>query len=218
LPKSTPLEDAPGWRVREHPRHHSWRAGYVIVPVALIVGLLQLLVSSDGNRGEWPERRPADATAPAATATPAAPAERRRAQSLESTGRSSRPLASGPGPADEAAGVGPTQARVFIHHAAGAGNALPAIQLAAYLQTRGFAVTDIRAVDVEIRAPSVRFFFGPDRPEGRRLVDAIGAFYAKAPGQAPYEVADFSGFLPKPRRGTIEVWLSPPDAGESHST
>jgi hypothetical protein len=194
--------------VREHPRHHSWRAGYVIVPVALIVGLLQLLVSSDGNRGGGP-----DTTAPTATGASSAPQEQQGPRLSESPGRTGA-VGQLPPPATAA----PTQAQVLIHHAAGAGNALPAIQLAAYLQTRGFAVTDIRAVDVEIRAPSVRFFFGPDRPEGRRLVDAIGAFYAKAPGRAPYEVADFSGFLPKPRRGTIEVWLPPPVADASHST
>ena len=44
------------------------------------------------------------------------------------------------------------------------------------------------------------------------------AFYAKAPGRAPDEAADFSHFSPKPRRGNIEVWLPAPAAGGSHST
>ena len=112
----------------------------------------------------------------------------------------------------------PPQVRIFIHHTAGPGNALPAIQLAAYLETHGFAVTDIRQVDVPIERPSVRYFSGGDRRESRRLVDAIGAFYAKAPGRAPHEAADFSQLVPKPRRGSIEVWLPAPGADASHST
>jgi len=193
------------------------------VPAALIVGLLQLLIPADGNRGGWPGKRPAEATA-----TSAASPERRQASLSESTGESAeprrpplpdpRPPASSAGLADGASAAAPIPARVFIHHTVGARNALPAIQLAAYLQTRGFAVTDIRAVDVEIERPSVRFFFDGDRPEGRRLVDAIGTFFANAPGQAPHEAADLSHFSPKPRRGIIEVWLPATGADASHST
>ena len=77
---------------------------------------------------------------------------------------------------------------------------------------------DIRPVDFEIERPSVRYFFDGDQPGSRQLVEAIGAFYAKAPGRAPDEAADFSHFSPKPRRGNIEVWLPAPAVGGSHST
>jgi hypothetical protein len=122
------------------------------------------------------------------------------------------PLADGQ--AGEAAAVGSGPTRVFIHHRAGTRNALPAIQLAAYLQEHGFAVTDIRAVDSQIEQPSVRYFFEGDRPDSRRLVKAIAAFFAKAPGQAP-EAVDFSHLSPKPQRGNLEVWLPDPRDDET---
>jgi hypothetical protein len=224
------LEGAPGWRVIER-EQRSWRAGYVIVPLAILVGSLQVVIPSNSNRGGWSQDRhqasPADAPAPTTEGEIGAPQAQRQPQQLpQSTGRSaeiqrpplpdSRPLASS-NPADEATAAGPTPIRVFIHHTAGAANALPAIQLAAFLQARGFDVIDIRPVDFEIERPSVRYFFDGDQPESGRLVEAIGAFYAKAPGRAPDE-ADFSHFSPKPRRGNIEVWLPAPAAGEAQST
>jgi hypothetical protein len=227
------LEGAPGWRVVERAQQRSWRVGYVIVPLAILVGSLQVLIPSDANRGGWSQDRrqasPADAPAPTTEGAIDAPRAQRQAQQLpESTGRSAepqraplpdaRPLASSNPPADEATAAGPTPMRVFIHHTAGAENALPAIQLAAFLQARGFDVVDIRPVDVEIERPSVRYFFDGDQPESGRLVEAIGAFYAKARGRAPDEAADFSHFSPKPRRGNIEVWLPAPAAGESQSS
>jgi len=223
------LEGAPGWRVIER-EQRSWRAGYVIVPLAILVGSLQVLIPSDSNRGGWPQdgrqASPADAPAPIVEGEIGAPQPQRQEPS-QNTGRSaefqrpplpdSRPLASSE-PADEATAAGPTPIRVFIHHSAGAANALPAIQLAAFLQARGFDVIDIRPVDFEIEWPSVRYFFDDDQRESRQLVEAIGAFYAKARGRAPDEAADFSHFSPKPRRGNIEVWLPAPAVGESHST
>jgi hypothetical protein len=226
------LEGAPGWRVVEREQQRSWRAGYVIVPLAILVGSLQVLIPSDLNRGGWPQDRrqaaPADAPAPTTERAIDAPQAQRQAQQLpESTGRSAepqrapladaRPLASSE-PADEATAAGPTPIRVVIHHTAGAENALPAIQLAAFLQARGFDVVDIRPVDVEIERPGVRYFFDGDQLESGRLVEAIGAFYAKARGRAPDEAADFSHFSPKPRRGNVEVWLPAPAAGESQSS
>lgn len=190
--------------VIERPKRRSWRAGYVIVPIALIVGSLQVLI---------PSHRDGLGSLEAERAAKAPQAER---QPQESPLPDPRPLVNGPSAADEAA-VAPIPIQVVIHHAAGARNALPAIQLAAFLQTRGFDVSDIRPVDVEIERPSVRYFFAGDQPETRRLVEAIAAFFAKAPDQAPHEAADLSHSSPKPRRGNIEVWL-PPAAGGSQST
>jgi hypothetical protein len=224
--------------VVERPQRRSWRAGYVIVPLALVVGSLQVLVASDYDPVGWSDGRQAPALdassssseepAPSGQPAGAPQAERQQQQPFESTGRSAqparpplpdpRPVASSAAAADKAAAVEPSAIRVFIHHAAGTSNALPAIQLAAFLQTRGFTVTEIRPVELEIEQPSVRYFFEGDQPESRRLVKAIGAFFAEAPDRAPDQAADFSHFSPKPRQGNVEVWLPPPGAEESQSS
>jgi hypothetical protein len=85
---------------------------------------------------------------------------------------------------------------------------VPAIRLAALLQTRGFPIVDIRLVEVEVEQPSVRYFFPGDRAESRRLVEVIDTL---VPQQAPDTATDFSHFSPKPRPGTVELWL--PAAG-----
>jgi len=208
------LEGAPGWRVVER-EQRSWRAGYVIVPLAILVGLLQLFIPSASHRGGWSQdqRQETGASQPRQL-----PQSSGRSAELQRPSLSdSRPLASS-NPADEATAAAPTPIRIFIHHTAGDGNALPAIQLAAVLQARGFDVVDIRPVDFQIEQPSVRYFFDGDRRESRRLVEAIGAFYAEDRGPAPGEATDFSNFSPKPRQGNVEVWLPARAAGENQST
>jgi hypothetical protein len=213
LPKGRSVEGAPGWRVIERPPRRPWRAGYVIVPIAIMLGLFQILTSSSRDGIGWSEDRQQQAPAPQAPESLGQSA-RREVPPLPSA----RPLAGSAGATDEAAGsLVPAAICVSILHTAGAGNALPAIQLAAYLQTRGFAVTDIRAVDVEIERPAVRYFSESDRPATRRLVAVIDAFFAKAPGKAPAKAADFSHVSPKPPQGSVEVWLPPSGADESHS-
>jgi hypothetical protein len=97
--------------------------------------------------------------------------------------------------------------RVFIHHTAGAGNALPAMQLSAFLEVRGFEVAAIRSVEFPIDQPSVRYFFDGDRPRAERLMAAIGAFFAKDPDLAPRRAIGFTHVAPKPSEGDLEVWL-----------
>jgi hypothetical protein len=187
--------------VIERPRRRRWRAGYVIVPAAVILGLVQIVIlSRDGI--EAPQDRGQQVSAPEAPESPGQSAKRENAPTDSA------------GAADA---VARRSIQVFIHHAAGASNALPAIQLAAYLQTRGFAVSNIRPVDVEIERASVRYFFEGDRPEASRLVETIRAFLAKTPGQAPDHAADFSHISPKPPQGHVDVWLPPPRANEGHS-
>jgi hypothetical protein len=108
--------------------------------------------------------------------------------------------------------------RVFIHHAEGAGNAIRALQLAAFLETRGFDIADIRMVEFDIARPGVRYFFDRDQRESRRLVEAVRAFFVKAPGRAPDQATDFTTFSPKPRRGNVEIWLSGRRGGENQSS
>jgi hypothetical protein len=190
----------------------------MIVPTALLVGTLQVLIPSHrGGIGSPEDQRP-QVSAPSSPADRAARAPQAEREPQGPPLPAPRPLASGASATDEATAVGSSPIQVLILHAAGARNALPAIQLAAFLQTRGFDVTDIRPVDIEIERPSVRYFFDGDQSESRRLVEALGAFFAEAPDWAPGEAADFSRFAPKPRRGKIEVWLPPPDVGESQST
>jgi hypothetical protein len=79
-------------------------------------------------------------------------------------------------------------------------------------------VVDIRPVDFQIEQPSVRYFFDGDRRESRRLVEAIGVFYAKARGRGPDQATDFSHFSPRPSQGSVEVWLPALAGGENQST
>jgi hypothetical protein len=207
--------------VIEHPRRPPWRAGYVIVPVALAVGALQVFGASDYDRIAWSSRPQASASdvppSAAGETVRASQAERQPAGRVGFGANAGDPLPPGPGPqagnveaANTAAAAGPP--RVFILHRAGIDNAVPAIQLAVYLQARGFAVTDIRAVDEPIERPSVRYFSEDDQPDSRRLAEAIEAFFANAPDQAPDEVMNLSHLAPEPRQGKVEVWLpEPPD-------
>ncbi|MGH6919485.1 MAG: hypothetical protein ACREJ0_17475, partial [Geminicoccaceae bacterium] len=146
------MQNAPGWRVAARPQRSSWRAGYVIVPVSVMVALLQIFFASDDDRMGDRRQQVSASEAPSSTVDPAArtPDAKRQPggegirQGAEQQER--RPLlrrsrlarADGAGAADRAAIVGPTPIRIFIHHAAGARNALTAMQLAASLQTQGF--------------------------------------------------------------------------------
>ena len=207
-------ESAPGRRVVE-PQGRSWRAGYVILPIALVVGVLQVLIPSPrGGTGALEDQRQVSAYPPPVIDEAASAQVEPQAPPLRDPGA----VTSSTSAADEASLVEPASLRIAIHHAAGTENALPAIQLAAFLQEQGFDVTDIRPVDVEIERPSVRYFFDGDQPETRSLIEAIAAFYAEAPDQAPDELAGLSPLSPQSRRGDIEVWLPPPASGASHST
>jgi hypothetical protein len=99
--------------------------------------------------------------------------------------------------------------RVFIHHVAHhQEDAALARQLADHLRRRGFTVADIRPVDFSIGTPSVRYFFARDRAASQHLVEEVSRFFAETPSQAPDEASDFTHYVPKPRPGNVEVWLS----------
>jgi hypothetical protein len=214
--------------VIERPRRRSWRAGYVIVPIAAMVAFFQIFVLSDHDRMERPGDRQTAAApeAPSPTVGRAAKAPQAERSEPEAGGQSAEreappqqsALAGDTDGADEATmSLGPAPIRISIYHTPGTGNALPAIQLAAYLQARGFAVTDIRPVEVKIDRRSVRYFVARDRPETRRLAAAIGAFFAKIPGQGPDHAVEPSHFSAEPDQGRVEIWLPPPGAGAGRS-
>jgi hypothetical protein len=197
----------------------------VILPTAVMVALAQIFLPSDFDRLGWlgaGRQQVSASDAPSSAVERAEAPGSERHPPPESVRRSTEPRsplpnlsapASRAGPADVVAStVEPASIRVFIHHVAGTGNALPAIKLAAHLHTQGFAVTGIRAVDVPIERPTVRYFFAADQLATRRLIEAIAAFFAEVPGQTPDEVPDFSHSSPKSRRGHVEVWLPAPAA------
>jgi hypothetical protein len=99
--------------------------------------------------------------------------------------------------------------RVFIHHTANrAGETALAQRLADHLRGQGFTVADIRPVDFSIGKASVRYFFEDDRRASDRLVAEFGLFMDDAGARALKQASDFTHFLPKPRPGNVEIWLS----------
>jgi len=215
----------------------------VVVPIALVVGLIQAFVLWDRDWIGWGwaedlRQELAESTAPStgdppvagpgavapgdpASGGPAAasqsPLEGRIAQGPAPEGSplqdTTRSEPSGIGSADETnsieppSGSGAAPIRVSIYHTAGDGNALPAIQLAAFLKTHGFDVVDIRAVEFEIEQPSVGYFFNRDQPESQRLVEAVDTFFARTPARAPEKASGFISLASKPPPGNVEVWL-----------
>jgi hypothetical protein len=97
--------------------------------------------------------------------------------------------------------------RIFIHHVADQRDGALAEQLAEYLRGQGFTVADTRSVDFGIGKPSVRYFFARDRAASQRLVEELGQFSTGGASLAPDRASDFTHFVPKPRPGSVEVWL-----------
>jgi hypothetical protein len=194
----------------EHGGREPWRAGYVILPLAVVVGLCQLLIPPDLIQSVSAHLVPSHRDRPASSELPADQAAAATPSDVTID-------------ANEADGATPPAApapvRVLIHHATGARNALPAMQLAAYLQLQGFVVDEIRPVESEVERPSVRYFFASDQPDSHRLVEAVDAFLAEAPVQAPAAADDFSHASPKPQPRSMEVLLPPlAAAGERRSS
>jgi hypothetical protein len=122
-------------------------------------------------------------------------------------GSTPRPQVAGEVPAlQDRPALSPGEIRVFIHHFADDHRvAALAERLADHLQRQGFTVADIRPVDLTISKPSVRYFFEDDRSASERLVEELSRFFEE--GTSPDHASDFTHYLPKPRPGTVEVWL-----------
>jgi hypothetical protein len=108
---------------------------------------------------------------------------------------------------DDNSALPASEIRVFIHHVADQQDGALAQQLAEYLRGQGFTVVDTRSVGFGITKPSVRYFFARDRTASQRLVEALGRFSAGGASLAPDRASDFTHFVPKPRPGSLEVWL-----------
>lgn len=143
---------------------------------------------------------PAAATVAAARppASPSRPADLPTRQ--EQAVRAVPPPGPGPDPAV------PDTARLFIHHSAGDPTAASrARALAQRLQQRGANVVIVRPVPFGIRGLSVRYFHSTDRPGAAAVLGDVAALGGGRAATA--RPADFTGFQPAPRPGTIEIWL-----------
>jgi hypothetical protein len=154
----------------------------------------------DGSpaRGEETRREPAQSSRSSPQVLDA-PANLRSAASIQ--------VASQASATDDASALPASETRVFIHHVADQRDGALAQQLAEYLRGQGFTVADIRSVDFGIAKPSVRYFFARDRAASQRLVEELGRFAAGGASLAPDRASDFTHFVPKPRPGSLEVWL-----------
>lgn len=201
MARGKPLKDAPGWRVIERPGRWRRRPGVTILGVA--VGLLLVVASAHRYQVGWPADHRSQAAAPSVTQVQAPP---ERATVPRPTPGASQTMgpAGPPAPGTDAPGI-------TIHYPAHGNDAVTAIRFAALLQSRGFPVADIRLVEVEIEQPSVRYFFAGDRAESRHLVDVMSTLSVD---QAPDQATDFSHVSPKPRPGSIELWLPAVDRAQ----
>ncbi len=191
--------------------------GFALLPLESVEGLKR-------STAEW-ESRPL-AAAPSATPSTIAGA-RTRLEPPPGTGpvpsdRASPQLAADPvkpgsaaeievvseaTTAEDRAALPAGEIRVFIHHVADQRDAALAQRLADYLRGQGFTVADIRPVDFSIGKPSVRYFFARDGAASQRLIEALRRFSEQGTSLAPDHASDFTHFVPKPRPGSVEVWL-----------
>jgi hypothetical protein len=76
------------------------------------------------------------------------------------------------------------------------------------LGQKGFAVVDMRGVNVQLSSPTIRYFFPEDRPATTMASEIVAASLDEE-GLAPprIRVQNFTWSQKKPVRGTLEVWV-----------
>lgn len=99
------------------------------------------------------------------------------------------------------------EARVFIHYPNGNAAALARAQrIAQRIASDGYEVAEVRGVDIDIETPSVRYFFDAEAEVGRDLREVLASdaldFHTDE-----VRLLDLRSFEPRPRAGTLEVWL-----------
>lgn len=92
-----------------------------------------------------------------------------------------------------------SEARVVIHYPARSGPAASQ-DLAGRLRAAGTGEVEIRRVPLRVERQSIRYFHDGDRAVSQR-VDAL------VQNGRSSDIADFTHYAPRPRRGTIEIWL-----------
>ena len=108
---------------------------------------------------------------------------------------------------DDLAASSTAEARVYFHYSTlEEGGEATARQYAHHVLDNGFLSIEIRPVNVPIKTATIRYFYEDDRSESVRLSKALAT-----PGRGlpdiSYSVVDFVRFTPKPRKGTVEVWI-----------
>jgi hypothetical protein len=102
----------------------------------------------------------------------------------------------------------PPPARVFIHYSAvNSSSRDRAERLATTLRRQGFRVAGIRSVPFQIGEPSVRYFFADNAADADALVELSSHALPRLAGLAGRGPTDFTHFSPKPRPGTLEIWI-----------
>jgi hypothetical protein len=99
--------------------------------------------------------------------------------------------------------------RLFLHFVdEGPENEARALAIAESMATAGYQIADIRKVSATTNGPRLRFFFAADSGGMPALTRDYAAALAKS-GFVGGSVAvqNFEFFQPKPRPGTIELWL-----------
>lgn len=76
------------------------------------------------------------------------------------------------------------------------------------LGQNGYAVVDMRGVNVQLSSPTIRYFFPEDRPATTMASEVVATSLGKE-GLAPrrIRVQNFTWSPKKPVRGTLEVWV-----------
>jgi hypothetical protein len=191
----------------------------VLVAVAaasFVVGAALVLAARASDATE--SRQVASATMPAATEADAArPPTQAAPQKMQPAPQAIMPASLPvPPPAAPLGGSGtstppPEPAgpqRVFVHYRRDDAAGEQAAQaIAERLRTHGFPIAELRPVDLRINQASVRYFFDGDRARSQALEREVDAFVRQA-GLAPRsELLPMRYYEPKPRPGTLEVWL-----------
>jgi len=235
-------QDPSGSPPAENRRFTTKLAAYLIAATAVVVAVLQLLfplgpglpgapaahqllspapsppAQTSADAGKRTRSEDAPASPRSEIADPEIGADRASTSALDALIAEVVALESAAPPAEQAEpseSVAPSAIRVFIHHGVDPVDRERAVQLAAFLQSTGFDVVDTRRVESEIERPSVRYFFERDREASRRLVEAMGRFFLDRPDLTPDTTTDFSHYTPKPRAGSVEVWVPPARRGRT---
>ena len=142
------------------------------------------------------------ASAPTPLAAPLPPAEPRAPRPRAEA------LANAPARIDEATTPEPKSGvladrRVVIHYRADSVAGEAEAQSIATRLLPGAGSTETRAVADVPRAANIRYFFAQDEGAARDLASMLGR------GGTSWSVRDFTTYEPKPRAGTIEVWIPP---------
>jgi hypothetical protein len=99
---------------------------------------------------------------------------------------------------------------LFLHFTdAAPANLDLAARIGLALQADGFDVVDLRPVEAEMRATTVRFFEPGLRDAARRLGAELERLQAtEGVARAPVRVQDFTFYRPKPPPRSLEVWFA----------